>query len=147
LDLSHDGLELSCVPILYQLFKADIYLKASTKLSLSRQSEKIGSSQSTVVTPIVYALSMVLFLQHFKVVKPHVQMLSSPHESPLNMGEIHGAFPVIKWIGSPSLSSVYGAVKIGKTIYKVCFFFLSVLHLILIYIAWRSCNCASWRRS
>jgi hypothetical protein len=120
LDLSHDGLKLAHVPIVYQLFKTDIYLKASIKPSLSRQSEKIGSlSHHTVVTPEVYALSLVLFSQCFKVVKPHKQALSRPYMCSLMMEEIHDAFPIIKWIGSPSVPSVYGAVKIGKTIYKV----------------------------
>jgi hypothetical protein len=123
LDLRLDGLELSHVPIFYQLFKTDIYLKASTNLSLSRQSEKIGSSYYTVVTPGVYAFSMVLFSQCFKVIKPYKQVLSRPYKHPLNMEETHGAFPAIKWIGSPSEFFVYDAVRIGKTIYKVWYFF------------------------
>jgi hypothetical protein len=124
LDLSLDGLKLAHVPILYQLFKVDIYSNTTIRPSLSRQSEKTGNlSQYTVVTPKVHALSMVLFLQSFKVVKPHKQALSMPSKCPLNMGEIHGALPVIKWIGSSSVSSVYGAVKIGKTIYKVWYLF------------------------
>lgn len=30
------------------------------------------------------------------------------------MNMIHGASSIIQWIGSPSVSSTYGAVKIGK---------------------------------
>jgi hypothetical protein len=86
----------------------DIYSKALVKPSLS-----------TVVTPEVHALSMVLFSQHFKVVRPFTQALLRPQKCPLNMVEIHGAFPIIKWIGSPTLSSIYDAVKIGDTVYKV----------------------------
>jgi hypothetical protein len=85
----------------------DIYSKASVKTSLS-----------TVVTPEVYTLSVDLFLQHFKVVRPFTTLLR-PHKCPLKLEEIHGTFPIIQWIGSPSLSSIYGAVKIGKTVYKV----------------------------
>jgi hypothetical protein len=114
LDLSLDGLKLAHVPIIHQLFKADIYAK------VSQQSRNIGKiSYYTVVTPEVYALSMGFFLQCFKVVKPFRQALFRSHNPFLNMGEIHGASPIIKWIGSPSASFVYGAVKIGKTIYMV----------------------------
>jgi hypothetical protein len=114
LDLSLDGLKLAHVPIIHHLFKADIYL--------SQQSRNIGNlSHHTVVTPGVYALSMAFFLQCFKVVKPHshLQAFFRSCNPYLKMGEIHGASPKIKWIGSPSMSSVYGAVKIGKTIYMV----------------------------
>lgn len=90
----------------------DIYSKASVK-----------TSQSTVVTPEVYTLSMVLFLQHFKVVRPFTQALLRPHKCPLKLEEIHGVYPIIQWIGSPSPSSIYGAVKIGKTVYKVWYLF------------------------
>jgi hypothetical protein len=117
LDLSLDGLKLAHVPIIHQLFKADIYSK------LSQQSRNIGNlSYHIVVTPGVYALSMAFFLQCFKVVKPqHNQGLFRSIGHPLDMpvGEIHGASPIIKWIGSPSVSFVYGAVKIGRTIYMV----------------------------
>jgi len=84
-----------------------------------------GSSYQTVVTPNVYALSMLLFQQPFKLVRPHrceglqlVQFLSSM--------ETHDASPIIEWIGSPTVSSAYNAVRIGKTIYKVwhLFYFL-----------------------
>lgn len=97
----------------------DIYSKASIKPFLSRQPNKIGPSHYTVVTPEVYAISMVLFSQHFKVVKPYHQALLRSYNYTSNIGETHGAFPVIKWIGSPFLSSIYGSVKIGETIYKV----------------------------
>jgi hypothetical protein len=119
LDLSLDGLKLAHVPIIHQLFKADIYSKTSIR-SLSQQSKNIGKlSYYTVVTPEVYALSMGFFLQCFKVVKPLKQALFRSHNPFLNMGEIHGASPIIKWIGSPSASFVYDAVKIGKTMYMV----------------------------
>jgi hypothetical protein len=119
LDLSLDGLKLAHASIIHQLFKADIYLKVSTR-SLTQQSRNIGNhSHHTVVTPEVYALSMAFFLQCFKVVKPRNQALFKSRLSPSNMGEIHGASPIIKWIGSLSMSFVYGAVKIGKTIYMV----------------------------
>lgn len=111
LNLNHDGLKLAHVPIIHQLFKADIY---------SQQSRDIKKpSNSTVVTPEVYALSLPFFLQNFKVVKPYNQALSRLYSHSLNIGEIHGASPIIKWIGSPSVSSVYCAVKIGKSVYKV----------------------------
>jgi hypothetical protein len=118
LDLSLDGLKLAHVPIIYQLFKADIYSQVSIR-PLFKQPRNIGNpSQYTVVTPEVFALSMAFFLQYFKVVKPFSQAFFRSCSHPLNMGEIHGPFPIIKWIGSP-VSSVYGAVKIGKTIYMV----------------------------
>jgi hypothetical protein len=123
LDLSHDGLKLAHVPIIHQLFKADIYPKVPIRSS-SQQPRNIGNlSHYTVVTPEVYALSMAFFLQCFKVVKPHNQASFRSFGHSLNMGEIHGASPIIKWIGSPSASFVYNAVKIGKTIYKVCHLF------------------------
>ncbi|KAF8503256.1 S-adenosyl-L-methionine-dependent methyltransferase [Russula emetica] len=116
LDLSLDGLKLAHVPIIYQLFKADIYSQVSIR-PLFKHSRNIGnSSHYTVVTPEVFALSMAFFLQCFKVVKPFSQAFFRSCSHSLNMGEIHGSFPIIKWIGSP-VSSVYGAVKIGKTIY------------------------------
>ena len=135
MDLSLDGLKLAHVPIIYQLFKADIYLKASVQ-SLSQPSRNAGNlSHYTVVTPEVYALSMGFFLQYFKVVKPYSQPLFRSLDHSLNMGEIHGASPIIKWIGNPSVSFVYNAVKIGKTIYKVWHLFLifSALHFTSIY--------------
>ena len=132
MDLSFDGLKLAHVPIIYQLFKADIYSKASIR-SLSQQSRNLGNlSQYTVVTPEVYALSMAFFLQCFKVVKPYKQAFFRSVDHSLNIGEIHGASPIIKWIGCPFESSIYGTVKIGKTIYMVsiCFglFLLYILH-------------------
>ena len=72
-----------------------------------------------MVTPEVHALSMAFFLQCFKVVKPYKQAFFRSVDHFLNIGEIHGASPIIKWIGSPSGSLVYNAVEIGKTIYKV----------------------------
>jgi hypothetical protein len=119
LDLSSDGLKLAQVPLLHQLFQADIYLEAGSR-SLSGQLKKNGgSSYQTVVTPNVYALSVLLFQQQFKLVRPHrceglqlVQFSSS-------MEETHGASPIIEWIGSPSVSSAYNAVRIENTIYKV----------------------------
>jgi hypothetical protein len=97
--------------------------------SLSRHLGKNGgSSDQTVVTPNVYAVSMLLFQQQFKLVRPHkcgglqsVQISSSVEET-------HGASPIIEWIGSPSVSSVYNAVRIGKTIYKVwhLFYFICI---------------------
>ena len=62
---------------------------------------------------------MTFFLQHFKVVKPYNQALLKTVDHTLYKAEIHGASPIIKWIGSPSGSLVYNAVEIGKTIYKV----------------------------
>lgn len=84
-----------------------------------------------MVTPEVYAISMVLFSQHFKVVKPYSQAPSRSYHCTLDIGETHGAFPIIKWIGSLSVSSVYGAVQIEKTIYKVkyLFFYLSLFSI------------------
>jgi len=118
LDLSHDGLKLAHVPIIYQLFKKDIYSEVAIRPS--SRSRNIGKpSQYTMVTSQVYELAMAFFLQCFKMVKPHKQALIRSYGYPLDMGEIHGACPIIKWIGSPSTSSVYNAVKIGKTIYKV----------------------------
>jgi hypothetical protein len=90
---------------------------------------------------------MGLFSQHFKVVKPYSQAPSSSYHCTLDIGETHGAFPIIKWIGGLFASSVYGAVQIGKTIYKVkCLFFIYhfIFYLTLTYIARRSCNCTSW---
>jgi len=119
LDLSLDGLKLAHVPIIHQLLKADIYSKASI-WPLSQQSRNIGNhSYQSVVTPEVYALSVAFFLQCFKIAKPYRQALVRPYNYCFSMGEIHGASPTIKWIGSPSVSFVYGAVKIGKTIYMV----------------------------
>jgi hypothetical protein len=133
---------LAHVPIIHQLFKADIYAKALSK-PLSRQSEDTSSFlHHTVVTPEVYALSMAFFLQGFKVIQPHKQTLSRFYNYSSNMGEIHDASPIIKWIGSPS---IYGAVKIGNTIYKVFISTFLALYLTINYIARRSCDCASWR--
>lgn len=118
MDLSLEGLKLAQVPLIHQLFKEDIYLKAISQ-SLSRP--KIGSHFQTVVTPNVYAFSIYLFQQHFKTLSPHKQERSKLYKYPMNIGEIHGASPIIKWIGNPSVSSVYTAVRIGKTIYKVLY--------------------------
>lgn len=118
LDLSHDGLKLAHVPILHQLFEADIYLKARPQPSPQLEKTR-GHSSQTVVTPKVHELSILLFQQHFKLVRPHKQEALRSIQFPLNMGEIHGASPIIKWIGSLSVSSTYDAVRIGKTIYKV----------------------------
>ena len=126
MDLTFDGLKLAHVPIIHQLFKADIY---------SQQSRNIKRpSFSTVVTPEVYALSLPFFLQNFKVVKPYNQVLSRSYSHSLNIGEIHGASPIIQWIGSPSVSSFYGAVKIEKTIYKAWHLFYFIISLNLIYL-------------
>jgi hypothetical protein len=147
LDLSLDGLDLSQVPLLYQLFKTDIYLEASCQAS--RHLRKAGSiPYQTVVTPKVYALSMLLFQQQFKLVRPHQQGAFASVQLSSHMGEIHDASPIIEWIGSPSTFSTYSAVKIGKTRYKVCYLdqLLFAFNLILFNIARRSCNCASWRR-
>jgi hypothetical protein len=120
LDLSLDGLDLSQVPLLYQLFKMDIYLEASCQAS--RHLRKAGSTPyQTVVTPKVYALSMLLFQQQFKLVRPHQQGTFASVQLSSHMGEIHDASPIIEWTGSPSTSSIYDAVKIGKTQYKVCY--------------------------
>jgi len=118
LDLSHDGLKLAQVPVLHQLFEADIYLKTRSQPS-SQLEKNRGHSSQTVVTPKVHGLSMLLFQQHFKLVRPHKQEALKSIQFPSNLGEIHGASPIIKWIGSPSVSSTYDAVRIGKTIYKV----------------------------
>jgi hypothetical protein len=53
------------------------------------------------------------------VVQPYKLRELKSYTYPLNLGEIHGAFPVIKWIGNPISDSIYDAVRIGKTIYKV----------------------------
>jgi len=147
LDLSHDGLDLSQVPLLYQLFNTDIYLEASCQAS--RHLGKAGSlPYQTVVTPKVYALSVPLFQQKFKLVRPYQQEAFKPVQFSSYMGEIHGASPIIEWIGSPTAFSTYRAVKIGKTNYKVCYlgYFLFGFDLILSNVARRSCDCASWRR-
>jgi hypothetical protein len=131
LDLSLDGLKLAHVPIIYQLFKEDIYSKVLTR-PLSQQSRNMRKlSHYTVVTPEVYAHSSTLFLQCFKVVKPYNQVLKTVDHS-LYTAEVHGASPSIEWIGSPFGSLVYHAVKIGKTIYMVSisFSFFFVLYLI-----------------
>jgi hypothetical protein len=148
LDLSLDGLKLAHVPIINQLFKADIYPNVSTR-PLSQQSRHIGKlSHHTVVTPEVHAQSMAFFLQHFKVMKPHNQAFRTVDHT-LYKAEVHDASPTIKWIGSSSDSFIYGAAKIGKTTYMVQHFHLNyslLLYLTIIYQAWRSCYCASWRR-
>ena len=112
MDLSLDGLKLAHVPIIHQLFKADIY---SIRPSLKQS----RLSCYTVVTPEVYALSVAFFLQCFKVEKPCNSALFRSIDHTLYTAEIHDASPSIKWIGDPSVSFVYGAVKIGKTIYMV----------------------------
>ncbi len=112
MDLSLDGLKLAHVPIIHQLFKADIY-------SIRPLSQQSKLSHYTVVTPEVYALSMGFFLQCFKVVKPCNPALFRSIDHTLYIAEVHDASPIIKWIGHPSMSFVYGAVKIGKTIYIV----------------------------
>ena len=120
MDLSFDGLDLSQVPLLYQLFKTDIYLEASCQAS--RHLGNDGSlPYQTVVTPKVYALSMLLFQQQFKLVRPCQQGAFKPVQFSSCMGEIHGTSPVIEWIGSASAFSTHSAVKIGKTRYKVCY--------------------------
>lgn len=120
MDLSLDGLDLSQVPLVYQLFKTDIYLEASGKAS--RHLRKAGSlPYQTVVTPKVHALSVLLFQQQFRLVEPYQQGAFKPVLLSSYMGEIHGASPIIEWIGSPSAFSTYSAVKIGKTRYKVCY--------------------------
>jgi hypothetical protein len=117
LDLNFDGIKLDQVPLVHQLFEADIYLEAKT-----RQLGKTGSSHHyTVVTPKVSALSMILFQQCFKMVKPPRQEGLKSYNYPMDMGEIHGTSPIIKWIGKSSAHSVYNAVRIGKTIYKVLY--------------------------
>jgi hypothetical protein len=121
-DLRLEGLKLSQLPLFYQLCKT----KAISP-PLSGQLGKISSlSHQTVVTPQVYILSMVLFQQSFKVVRSHLQHLSKLGKYPSNVEEIYGASPLIEWIDNPSLSSIYPAVKIGKTIYKVCTYFYSL---------------------
>ena len=117
MDLSSDGLKLAQVPILYQLFQTDIYLEATSQ-PLSKQLKKDGgSSDQTVVTPSVYGVSMLLFQQQFKLVRPHrSEGLQSVWISS-SMVETHDDSPIIEWI--PSVSSAYNAVRIGKTIYKV----------------------------
>lgn len=120
MDLGLDGLDLSQVPLLYQLFKTDIYLEASCQAS--RHLGKAGSlPYQTVVTPKVYALSMLLFQQQFKLVRPCQQGPFKPIQLSSYMGEIHGTSPIIEWIGSASALGTYSAVMIGKTRYKVCY--------------------------
>ena len=53
------------------------------------------------------------------MVKPYSQALFRTVDHTLYTAEIHDASPIIQWIGSPSVSFVYHAVKIGETIYKV----------------------------
>jgi hypothetical protein len=117
LDLYLDGLDLSQVPLLNQLFGTDFYSEASCQ-----PSGYLGNAGSlTVVTPKVYALSMLLFQQQFKLLRPCQQEAFKPIQVSSYMGEIHGSSPRIEWIGSVSAFSTYSAVKIGKTIYKVCY--------------------------
>lgn len=73
-------------------------------------------AQQTVVTPRVYDLSMTMFQQEFRVVKPLKQELLKSYSHPLNFTEIHGASLIMKWVGLPS---VYSAIRIGKTVYQV----------------------------
>lgn len=134
------------VPLLYQLFQADIYLEAKSQSSSRQLKKNGGSSDQTVVTPNVYAVSMLLFQQQFKLVRPHRHGGLQSVQISSSMKETHGPSPIIEWIGSPSVSSAYNAVRIGKTIYQVWHFFFVGSNLILINIAWRSYNCASWRR-
>lgn len=119
MDLSLDGLKLNRASIIKQLFKTDIYASVSTRPS-SQQSRNIGKpSHYTVVTSEVYVHSKAFFLQCFKMVKPYSQALFRTVDHTLYTAEIHDASPIIQWIGSPSVSFVYHAVKIGETIYKV----------------------------
>ncbi|KAI9511110.1 S-adenosyl-L-methionine-dependent methyltransferase [Russula earlei] len=94
LDLSFNGLKLSHIPLIGNL------------------------SHQTVVTPQVYALSLVFFQQCFKMVKPHDHEISKLYNYPSNVEEVHGASPIIKWIQSSSMPSLYDGVRIGETVYK-----------------------------
>jgi hypothetical protein len=73
-----------------------------------------------VVTPKVHALSMPLFQQQFKLLRPFNQKVFKSIQFSPTVEEIHGATPIIQWVGSPSVFPYYDAVKIGRTIYKVC---------------------------
>jgi hypothetical protein len=84
-----------------------------------------------VVTPEVHALSMAMFQQSFKVVQPYGLRRLKSYKYPLDLGEMHGASPIIKWIGDPISDSIYGAVRIGKTVYKVVSFMSFAMVLVL----------------
>ena len=73
-------------------------------------------AQQTVVTPWVYDLSITMFQQEFRMVKPLKQGVLKSYSHPLNFPEIHGTSLTMKWIGAPS---AYSAIKIGKTVYQV----------------------------
>jgi hypothetical protein len=143
LDLSHEGLRLAHVPLIYQLLEVDIYSESIAQAS-SRQAKKATCSHQTVVTPEVYALSVAMFQQSFKLARPFNQRVLKSYNYPLLLDEIHGASPNIKWTGDLSLHPIYSAVKIGKTVYKVVLLVFLILDLLLTNSAWRGCYCTSW---
>ena len=146
MDLSHDGLKLAQVPLIHQLLKTNVYSGIIPQASSSRHLEKARHSQGTVVTPEVHAVSIIMFQQSFKLVTPYKQRGLKSYKHPLNMVEIHGASPTIKWIEGSSLSSTYKAVRIGKTIYKVFISLVFYIKPVLTSSAWGCCYCSSWRR-
>lgn len=89
-------------------------------------------AQQTVVTPKVYDLSMTMFQQEFRVVKPLRQGVLKSYSHPLDFTEIHGASLTMKWVGLPS---VYSAIRIGQTVYQV-FVILFQSRFMLTSLAW-----------
>ncbi len=123
MSLSQDGIKLAHVPFVYELFKTNIYLDLLFRATSAKQRPD-KAPQQTVVTPQVHSLSLTMFQQHFKMVKPLKQgVLKSYHHS-LSFGEIHGTSLTMKWIGVPS---IYNAVRIGKMIYQVLAFLFSLM--------------------
>ncbi|KAH9026772.1 S-adenosyl-L-methionine-dependent methyltransferase [Lactarius pseudohatsudake] len=72
-------------------------------------------AQQTVVTPRVYDLSVTMFQQKFRVMKPIKQGVLKSYSHCLNFSEIHGVSLTMKWIGVPS---IYSAIRIGRTVYQ-----------------------------
>ncbi|KAH9180823.1 S-adenosyl-L-methionine-dependent methyltransferase [Lactarius sanguifluus] len=72
-------------------------------------------AQQTVVTPRVYGLSVTMFQQKFRVMKPIKQGVLKSYSHCLDFSEIHGVSLTMKWIGVPS---VYSAIRIGRTVYQ-----------------------------
>ena len=88
-----------------------------------KHSELYGChAQQTVVTPKVYDLSVTMFQQEFRVVTPLKQEALKSYSHPLNFTEVHGASLTMKWVGLPS---VYSAIRIGQSVYKVFIMFFS----------------------
>ncbi|KAI9459440.1 S-adenosyl-L-methionine-dependent methyltransferase [Lactarius psammicola] len=72
-------------------------------------------SEQTVVTPQVYDLSMTMFQQEFRRMRPLKEAVLKSYSYSLNFPEVHGVSLSMKWVGVPS---VYNAIRIGKTVYQ-----------------------------